>query len=471
MHAVNAALVTVLAWTLLGLCFSQDGATSSLTGQEDDRDGLSARAAAAGLVGVVFAVHPLQAETVAWIAGRTQLLCGMMMVGCVLAHILAAQTGRGGWRWLAAVLFVMACLSKPIVVTLPLVLLVLDWYPLRRYLTIGWRRCVREKLWMFAIGIVLAILSFSFASPTGMAPSVESLGPGLRALVAERAVAFYVWKLLWPAWLSPYYPLEGTISLTRAEFFVPALALTMFCVGVWLLRRRLPAVAAAWMAYLALLLPVSGLTQFGGEAVANRHMYVAMLPLLLVLAGAVAWLWQRARTAGRVLLMIVVTAALGCLGARTWVDVKMWHDDETMWGNVVRWYPDLPFANWKLTEATIARRDYAAALPYAERAAEGYPNDVEVKGILGSLYLNNHRYEAAVRTLLPLAHADLWLPAARYNLACAYARLGSNDAALAVLREVLPREPRFLEAAKRDRELAGLRSDPQFAKMLGEPVP
>ena len=103
------------------------------------------------------------------------------------------------------------------------------------------------------------------------------------------------------------------------------------------------------------------------------------------------------------------------------------------------------------------------ALPYAERALEARPDNEEIRGMLGLIHLKTHNYEAAVRTLEPLWRTDVWMPAARYNLACAYARLGSNDAAIAVLGELLPREPGFVELAQRDGELAGLRKHPDYA--------
>jgi tetratricopeptide (TPR) repeat protein len=327
-----------------------------------------------------------------------------------------------------------------------------------------------EKAWMFAVSVVLTLVTFCFASGKAMLPDAKSIGLVLRVLIAERAIVFYVWKLIWPAWLSPFYPLMGTITLASAEFFAPALLLTAACLGVWFARRRAPALAAAWMAYIALVLPVLGLTQFGGESVANRHMYVAMLPLVLVAAGGGAWLCRRAPAVGRAALIILAAASLVYLGERTRMDVRMWHDDETFWRNVLRWYPDYAFANWKVAEGAIARRDFVTGLPCAERALEGFPKDNRIRGMLGLAYLKTHSYEAAVRTLEPLVRADTWMPAARYNLACAYARLGSNAAAFAVLRELLSREPRFIELAKRDRELAGLRGDPQFAEAIRGPA-
>ena len=471
LHAVNAALSTLLAWTLLGFCRPSVRAPAARTVAGIAEKAVWRNTILAGFVGLVFAVHPLQAESVAWLAGCTQLISALLTLGCVLAYVHAAATGHTGWRVVAGGLFAMAWLAKPIVATLPVVLLVLDWFPLRRHVTLGWRRLVREKLWMFVVSGGFTVVTLCSAADTTMVVGTQEHGLALRMLVAERAVVFYLVKLVWPVWLSPFYPLSVKITLAQAEFFVPALVLTAACLGVWWMRRRVPALVAAWLAYLALLLPVSGLAQFGGESVSNRHMYVAMLPLLLVGAGAVSWLWQRAAAVGRVGLVALVGAALVYLTGRARIEVRMWRDDETLWRNVLRWYPDYDFANWMVAKAAVARRDFVTARPCAELLAQIHPDDRDVCGLLGLVYLKTQQYGGAIQVLQPLVQADVWLPAARYNLACAYARLGSNDAAIATLCELLPREPRFVGMAQRDPELAGIRLDPRFAAAIPKPLP
>jgi hypothetical protein len=446
LHAGNAALVAALAWVLFA---------AWPVGQ---------RAAAAGVAGVVFAVHPLQAESVAWLAGRTQLVCGTLMLGCALAYVRVAG-GRGRWRWLPGALFALGWLAKPIVVTMPLVLLVLDWFPLGRYRAVGWKTLLGEKAWMFALGGVLTVWTFRFA-PEQLVYTTADLDVWQRGLLAARASVFYLWKLVWPAWLSPFYPLVGEIRLAMPEFFVSVGVVAMMCAGAWWARRRCAVWTAAWLAYLALLLPVSGLTQFGTQSVANRHAYVAMVPLLLAVAGGATWAYRSAPVAGRIALVVFGVAVAGSLAGKTRGVSRMWHDDETLWRNVLRWYPDFVVANWKVAVAEASRHDFAAALPHVERVLEERPYDCEVRGLAGLVYLKTGQYPAAVRTLEPLAHTNVWLPAARYNLACAYARLGSNEAAVAVLRELIACEPRFAGYAQRDGEFAAIREWPEFVEAV-----
>jgi tetratricopeptide (TPR) repeat protein len=257
---------------------------------------------------------------------------------------------------------------------------------------------------------------------------------------------------MWPTWLSPFYPLAGRISLASPEFFVPALVL----VGLSVLAWRYPVWRAAWLSYLALLLPVSGLTQFGTQSVANRHAYVATVPLLLAIAGGAVWLYQRAPVAGRVGLLAVGLVVVAGLAGKTRTTCRIWRDDETLWRRVLQWYPDFAFANWKVAVAEATRQNFAAALPCAERAFAEYADNTELRGLTGLVYLRTGHNAQAVQVLTPLVQTNLWLPAARYNLACAYGRLGSNDMAAALLNELVTREPRFAEYARRDRDLAPL---------------
>jgi hypothetical protein len=338
--------------------------------------------AAAGVAGLLFAVHPLQAECVAWFAGRTQLICGALMLGSALAHArLAVSTSR--WRWLPGALFVAGWLAKPIVVTLPLVLLALDWFPLRRHATGGWWPLVREKLWMLALGAGLTLLTFRFAAGEHLVYTTEELGVWERVLLAVRAAVFYLWKLAWPAWLSPWYPLGGNIRLSNRDFYVALAVLAALCASACWSRKRCPTWTTAWWAYLALLLPVSGLTQFGMQSVANRHAYVAIIPLLLAAGAGAAWVFRRAPAWGRVGLAIIGVVVAGQLAVRARAASRMWHDDQTLWVNVLSCYPDFSYAVWKIVSVATARQDYSLALPCVEEICRRRPDDPELRSPAG----------------------------------------------------------------------------------------
>ncbi len=292
LHGIYVPLVGALVWLLTG-------AAKNLRTSE--------RLAMSAGIALVCGIHPLQVESVAWVAARNGLLCSVWMVAALCAYVRAVGNSdrpKCSWLGTTVALQAVALLTKPFAVSLPLVMLALDFFPLRRHMKQRWWRLLAEKWLMIALCVAAAV------GAVGAQEHLEGLGEytlGARVLVACHGVVFYLWKLIWPAWLSPFYPLTGRISLGSKEFLVPLL----FCVAVtgfivWQ-RNRMPVLAAAWWSYLAVLGPVLGLVQVGGQAAADRYAYLAMVPALIVIGSALLWLWRR----GSVLFKMVLYLVLG----------------------------------------------------------------------------------------------------------------------------------------------------------------
>ena len=253
-------------------------------------------------VGLMFGVHPLQVESVAWLAERKNLLCGLFGLGALAAYLRAVSGEWRRWWWAVTALFVGGAVEQAdggVAAGGNAGAGLLSTAAARDG---GWWRLLREKTLLFILTAIVAVITIAAQHHWGAMAEMAQLSLLGRALVAARATIFYLWKLIWPDWLSPYYPLFGSITLRQMEFLVPTLAcviITAVCVWQW--RRGI--VLAAWVAYLALILPVSGVMQAGAQAVADRFMYLAMLPpLFLVAAGAVgsgAGWKNRAAAAGR----------------------------------------------------------------------------------------------------------------------------------------------------------------------------
>ncbi len=444
LHALNAGLVVWLAWLL----------TRQLP--------------LAVWVGVGFAIHPLQVESVAWIAERKNVLCGFFSLLALILYL------RGRW-WPMVAAYVAALLSKPMAVPLPLVMMAMDYFPNGRR---GWR-IVTEKWLLLVLAAGITVLAFHGQIGTG-ALRTHELSALERVFVAARSLVFYLWKIVWPAWLSPFYPLGENLRLAQAEFIVPVILCAGITAGVW----RVAAGRAAWLAYVALVLPVSGLFQAGGQAVADRFAYLAMIPVLLVIGGVVLK-WRR-------LGPVVLAGFASWWVVRTEQQIPVWHDDATLWQAVVTHYPQSRVAYRLLADALIEQRRFDEALPVAEHAAQVANDETELTllgrdfGVLTEWFIEQRNFAAAARAargavgLMPdnlaarsalglallktgqYAEAveqlrDVPLPAARYNLACAYARLGRLEDARAALDEAVALEPKFAEWAARDPELAALR--------------
>ncbi len=419
-HALNAALVFGFLWTLLG--------TVSLTTGE--------RLAIALGTAAVFAIHPFQVESVAWIAGRTQLLCATFGIGCLWAYAAGAR------RWVVWGLFVLALLCKPTAVSLPFVMLAMDWFPLRRFERLGWGRLLWEKLPMIALAVVAGVVTTiteSGLAPWGMAPLSD------RVLMTFQSLVFYPWRLVCPWPLSPFYPLRVRPSLGEWKVVVSVLSVgAITALAVWS-RRRLPTLAAAWGAYMAFVLPVSGLTQ-GLGAVAPRHAYVAMLPLLLVAGGAAVWVWRRVTTAARLALTGLLACELCVFGVRARSLIPEWHSEEMLRRAVLVWFPDSEFDNRMLALTLLDQGRASEALTYAQRAVEIAPEQSYAHMTLGSVLRRLGRRQEAMAQDEQAFRMNKDPALAHYDLGLVLAQAGRTAEAIAHFEQALRIKPDYADA-------------------------
>jgi protein O-mannosyl-transferase len=310
LHAVNALLVYRLIAALV--------------------PGVGARAAAVGAL--LFAIHPLRVESVAWVTERRDVLSGLFFLLTVLAYVRYARARDAGQPWRAPFAVSVACfalslLAKAWGVTLPLVLLVLDVYPLRRFSP----RALVEKVpyaVLAAGGAVLAQLA------SNLVPAKRTLAQHdlvQRAAQAAYGLVFYLWKTVVPTRLSPIYLLELTVRPTAARYVACVLLVAAVTGAVVLVRRRAPWAAAAWACYVLVLVTVLGFVQTGPQIVADRYSYLACLPWVVLAAAAVG---QRPAA------IALAVAALAVLGVLTVRQTRVWHDSRSLWEHTLRIDPD-----------------------------------------------------------------------------------------------------------------------------------
>jgi tetratricopeptide (TPR) repeat protein len=420
LHALNAALVLGFVWTLLG-------ATTLTTGE---------RLLVSLGVAVVFAIHPLHVESVAWTSDRPTLVCATFGIGSVWAYAAGAR------RWVTWGLYVAALLSKPTAVSLPFAMLALDYFPLRRHERLGWGRLVREKAVWIALAVAVAVATT--ITEGGLVPS-ETAPLWGRVLMMFQCLMFYAWRLVCPGHLSPFYPLRLAPSLGQWPYVVSMLSVLVITALAVLGRRRLPALAAAWGAYVAFVLPVSGLAQ-GGGAVAPRHAYVAMLPLLLLAGGAAVWVWRRSATVVHVALASLLAGELCVFGVCARSLIADWHSEETLRRAVLAWNPDSEFDNRALALALLEQGRAGEALAYAQRDVQLAPQLCwthttlgQVLALLGRLPEAIGQFEQALRIKPDAAEAH-------YNLGLALVGLGRLQEAMGHWEQALRIKPDFVEA-------------------------
>jgi tetratricopeptide (TPR) repeat protein len=421
LHALNAALVFGFLWTLLG-------ATSLTIGE---------RLLMALWVAMVFAVHPLQVESVAWMSGRTQLLCATFGIGCLWAY------AAGRRRWVVWVLFVLALLCKPMAVSFPFVMLAMDYYPLRRAGQLGWGRLVWEKAAMIALAGAAGLLTMFFESREGglMAP-VAAVPLSLRVFLMFESLTFYPLKLLWPVYLSPNNPIHGGLSLDQWPVLGSVLSVVMMTAVAVIERRRLPMLAATWGAYVMLVLPVSGLIQVGAQAVAQRYAYVAMLPLLLLAGGVVVWLWRHSTTTvARTALIGLLAGSLCALVVRTRGLIPIWQSDEALLRVVVAAQPDSEEANRFFAMMLLDHGKAGEAFDYAQRDVRIAPRMWRAHLTLGLVLDRLSRLPEAIAQYQQALRINPDSVEAHLNLGNALLRQGDVRDATAQYEEALRLDP------------------------------
>jgi protein O-mannosyl-transferase len=473
-HAGNAALFVLIAQRLLRRVWPDVTASTLRLG--------------AATAALFFAVHPLRVESVAWATERRDLLSGFFYLLTVLAWLVMVErhdhTRR---RWLAVALaaYALALLSKAIVISLPFVLLVLDVYPLRRLTVATWRTAAGRAVLLEKVPFMLmaaAVTGLTVLTFHSMLASLQNYPPLARLGLVGYGLAFYVWKTLVPADLSPIYELPWRVSLVEPAFLASALAVALALVVLLVVRRRWPAGLSVAVAYALTLAPVSGISQAGPQLVADRYSYLTMLGPALLLGGGVVAVAGGALAVLRAGLVRMILAAVAVwlvvLAGLAVAQVRVWRDDRALWEHALATNPDCAYCN-----AEYAR--YQAASGEAEgrlrRLLLSDPGDVDARTRLGAVLVQSRRYREAELELRAALRQAPDAPETLTFLGLALFESGRATEALPVFERALSMAPtaplphfgrgRVLQTLGRDAEvgphLAALaRLEPRLAERL-----
>src|SRR5882724_483418 len=307
-----------------------------------------ALAVSSGVAALVFAIHPLRVESVAWVTERRGVLSGLFYLVAILLYLRACERGaRGrGWYWLSVAVFGCALLSKSMVVNLPIVLLILDVYPLRRLGgAVGWwsepaRRVYVEKIPFVLLATAASAVALMAQLSHNTMVSVVQLSAQGRHALSVYGLSFYLWKTVAPVNLSPLYELPPTVNPWAPPFLLSYGLVVAITALVLALRRPLPGLLAAWVAYVVVLLPVLGIFQSGPQITADRYTYLAGLGWAILAGAGLLSCWRSSRrsktgTPANWLLAGIALCVVVGLGVLTWNQAQVWHDSEKLWSHAV----------------------------------------------------------------------------------------------------------------------------------------
>jgi tetratricopeptide (TPR) repeat protein len=412
-HATNIILHTIAVLLLFGLLRQMTGAVWK-----------------SAIVAALFAVHPLHVESVAWVSERKDVLSAVfffLMLGAYIRYVRAASV----MRYLAVVvLFAAGLMSKPMLVTVPIVLLFIDYWPLRRFepaLAISGRdnqgqiirRLFLEKIPLLILSVGACVITFILQKKTvGAIPPLPFLWRLENAFVSY---VNYVWKTLWPAHLAVFYP-HPNDTLAMWEVIFAAVLLLAITAAAIVFRSQRPYLLTGWFWYLVMLVPVIGLVQVGEQGYADRYTYLPSIGLFVGVvwfAGDVAIVRRsRSRLAATTAVAVLIILALAWAA---FTQTSYWRDSETLWTHALAVTSDNDVAHNNLGYLCVDRDELDKAISHFEAALR-------------------------IRSGKRDTHYDAGSAFMQMNLANALARKGQSDEAMVHYDEAIRLQPYYGDA-------------------------
>ncbi|MBL8175039.1 MAG: tetratricopeptide repeat protein [Bryobacterales bacterium] len=409
LHALNAAALLLAVWRLTGALWP------------------------AALVAALHSLHPLRVESVAWAAERKDVLSGLFFSLALLAYANYVRgSKRAYWGFLGAA--AAAYCSKPTVVPLPVILLILDWWPLGRTKTTSWVALIREKAPVIAMSAAVSLLTIAGQREVAMF-TLGQLPLDMRIRNAMRGYGGYLEKFFYPLDLGVFYPHE---ELGAGAGFVLALAIGLPFVGAWVLRTRAPYVAAGWLWFVVAMLPTSGLLQSGQQAYADRFTYIPAVGLAMIVVFGAAELLRPAPVAVRAAVAGCVLLVLAALSVN---QIQYWKDTDSMALRAIAVTKKNPNMHWLLADKYMGESRYDDALQHYRQLTVEYPEYPDAYRKMGNILMRKKEYAQAlapIDTAIRLKPEDVELRKLR---SLALIQMGRTNEALEALRNVLRMSP------------------------------
>jgi Flp pilus assembly protein TadD len=402
------------------------------------------------LVAILFALHPINVESVAWVAERKNVFCTFFFFLTVWAYGWYAQ--KPSWKRYLAVFgsFVAALASKPMVITLPFVLLLFDYWPLARVDKTGenktpWSRLVLEKLPLFALSVASAVITMHAQQSGGAVRSNTEFSLGVRIANAICAYAMYIWKMIWPTHLAPLYPHPGdSLPSWRVLLAVVALAITTALVWKFRSRRYL---LVGWLFFVGTLVPVIGLVQVGEAAMADRYAYIPLVGIFVMIAFGSSDLVQG--KGWGFLPAVPAAVALIALSLATYRQIGYWQSNEELWSHTLAVTSNNFVAEDNLGGALILEGREEEAHAHFEAAARINPKDPMSHSNLGTYYETHNQIREAVKeyeAAVGMTSAPGLLAQTYANMGAAYRGLGDDERARTSFTQALHYNPNQFNA-------------------------
>ncbi|MGA2788618.1 MAG: tetratricopeptide repeat protein, partial [Verrucomicrobiota bacterium] len=398
-------------------------------------------------VAAVFAIHPLDVETVAWVAERKSVLSALFWLLTMGAYLRYVR--QPGWaRYMVVIVcYALGLMSKPMLVTLPFVLLLLDYWPLERVAGDGWRgarvrHLVVEKVPLLMLAGISSVVTYVGQEHLGAVTTLEYSPLLVRLAKVPINYATYLRDIFWPEGLAVPYPYSSAVSMYLVVLCVLLLAGITVLV-VWGMRSR-PYLAVGWFWFLGTLVPVIGLIQVGSTPVADRFTYLSQIGIYLLVVWAirdlsVSWRW-RCQVLGAGASIVVVVLML-C----AWRQTTYWRNDESLWGRALACTSGNHLAHDYLAYWLAAQGRPAEAIKHYQMALEINPDYSDANYNLGTVFLKQGRMDEAMALFQKTIQLKPDFADAHNNLANILAKKGQIAEAVAQYRKAIDLKPDYAE--------------------------
>jgi protein O-mannosyl-transferase len=452
-----------------------------------------------GVTGLLFGLHPLHVESVAWVAERKDLLCAFFYLLSIIMYMRYAGRGNPLWLpffgrpqgaaptrpyFLSLCFFILALMSKPMAVSLPVVLLILDWYPFQRITSFKtFKASFMEKIPFVALSIASSVLTVLAQRAGEAVTAIETIPLSTRILVALKSLIAYLWKMIAPLRVVPYYPYPNDASPFSIEY-LSGIILVVVITAVSIVRlKRQKLLLSVWMYYVVTLLPVLGLVQVGGQSMADRYAYLPSISPFLIMGLVIAWSTEKilkqtsAIKYSGVATGILLLAAISFL---TFRQIEVWKNTFSLWTYVIEKEPErvpLAYNNrgqafYLIGQLDQAIEDFNKAIILDPASFKAYlnrgaafinkgqfdqanadfdkaialnPSYSEAYNAKGSLFGMSGYFDKAIEQFSKAIEINPDYSVAYGNRGSAYSMLGQNSRALEDLAEAVRLDPFYAD--------------------------
>jgi tetratricopeptide (TPR) repeat protein len=410
------------------------------------------------VVAFIFGLHPLHVESVAWISERKDVLSTFFWILTMLCYKRYIERRSAASYIAVAVCYLLGLMAKPMLVTLPFVLLLLDFWPLKRPGLIvsdevgvstakdmkqgirwsGMLKLIREKIPLLLIAGVASVTTIFAQKGSGAISNLEIIPLHIRLQNAIISYLIYMEKMVWPSHLAVFYPFPKMIALPMVIISAATLiALTLlFVVNI----SRFPYLIVGWLWYLGTLLPVIGIIQVGSQAMADRYTYVPLIGISIMIAWGLPQLIDQWRS-GRYVLSGILCLIVPLLMWSTWHHTGYWKDNVTLFSHAIDVTKDNYLAHNSLGVALCNRGEFDAGINHYIEALRIYPEHIQALNNLGAALVKEREYGKSIEHFKKAIQLDPYFVNAHYNLGVALYSLGKVDEAIKEYQEVLQLNP------------------------------